>query len=546
MSNFNQVNISLTSIGHHVDDDPRRISMFNLEKKKEDPKREFSATWYLLFPVVFIIWPFIRLFYSKQISFIVAMACNSLTVMFCIFIRHSVPTIYCVYFYIIYCGTVFTEYYFFLSTPYEGFRKTTKKTIDFYEGLFSTEVMTRTFGRFYKIQFVIAILLPIITGAFIKIFNIKIKFDNNILDHADDADGYDDYNGNVDPDYLDVFTFYSNYQYYEKVSDQDDFAEGFEDHPASYLCACVALFCLTVYKSFEIGVFYKTIFSGLTEVGEELDKTINNYNNSRIYETCIYLKNTTVKWNYNIKAFMMVDYSQTLSLIALIGLFGLLLYSTAKQLAWSFVPASYMDLTMLAGSMIITILIATIMFIWKLFSCYSIRSCTQKVNDRFENIDKQLSQITQAPRLFIKTTRNNRPFDPSHEEIVKWSEISFDEKNYSRLFDDSEENFMVPLLRSIEKKENVSNINFREAERLISENARSSMETFDLLKKDYEDLIKVVEYKFFGVFEVDTALLVQVSGIALTSLVTFLHNYAGTVFGENSTLGQFFAGDLFG
>ena len=531
MQNLNQVNISLNTIGSKqgsIADDSfessnlgiRKISSFNLQNNKQEiHARPVPGSMYLLFPIVLILWPFVRICYSTRLSNGFIMACHSLFVIVCI-LKHIVPTIFCVSFYIIYCGTVYTEYSFFLSLPYEGFRQTVKKTVSFYEKLIPPQVAEKTVWKNYRWRCLS--LMGLLSPLLISFVLIVFVFANDDLLYDDLADNINNKNSG----FLEI---QENYKFYQKFKQSDDFKGGFLANPGFYSGAFFAQFILMVFKSHEIGEFYRTIYYELTQVEVELNKSIDKYDYLRMYETGIYLKNATRKWTYIIKAFMIKDFVQTFSLFSFILLAAIIVYSEINSISLAFNPYLDDNLAALGLTSLTFIIFGVSMFIWKLSVCYSINSFVEQVETKFADIKNQLSYTSKGPLLFIQILRNDQVIEPDRNDMIKWTEIIFNQRNYNRLFDNDRENFITPLLGSIQKKEQISTISYKDAEKLIAESASSAIESLDLIKKAYDDLYRTVEYKLFGFLVIDKGLLVKVIGLAITSLVTYLYNNLGKI-----------------
>ena len=188
----------------------------------------------------------------KKVSFTAVMTFRSMAIWSAIY-ADVLPAVFCIYFFIMYFGAIDMEFDLFLSLPNEGLQQTIQNTVDFCEELIPSQVMVDTFGNRHTLKFIIAIIAPII---------------------------------------LTLFTI---------VSDGQDFALVFG--------AAFSLFLVDAFKSYEVGAFYRTVSYELKEVEEELDKFIGKYDGDQMYETSIYLKKATEKWDYNVKVFMIIDYS---------------------------------------------------------------------------------------------------------------------------------------------------------------------------------------------------------------------------------------------
>ena len=483
MDKSSQINIALTSHAPKQDLKESKLTKLNSlieDDKPEAPPSRTSKLWYLLFPILFVIWPIGRLIYANKVSFNAIMAFHSMVIWACIY-ANIFPAAFCIYFFIIYTGTVYMEFDLFLHLPNEGFHQTIKNTIDFSEGLIPLQVMIDTFGKHYTLKFVLAILTPVVIIGLI------------------------------------IF------------SDGQEFALIFG--------ASLSLFLVAAFKSYQIGALYRTISYDLKEVGEVLDEFIADYDCEKMYQTSIYLKKTTERWSYNMKVFMIVDYSQVLSLFIISGLCFAYFFNPGVVSSLFVTDSPVIDTN--EGYRIFVLLIVLIyalygirLLIWKLLTCYSITSRSEDVESKFEDIYKQLSYIIQVPHSFLKIAKEGQFYNPTPNDIIAWTDISFNERNFRRLFDE-DESFIMPLVKSIEMDEGVQEVSFKQLKRLISESAEKSIKSFDLIKKDYDNLYEIVEYKFFGVFAINKQFINKTFATMGTAVIGFLFTQSDKIFGWN-------------
>ena len=146
-----------------------------------------------------------------------------------------------------------------------------------------------------------------------------------------------------------------------------------------------------------------------------------------------------------------------------------------------------------------------------------------------------LNSITYAsnyPTSSKFLTRSLKFFDPTPNDKIAWADISFNEKNYKRLFDE-DESFIMALIKSIEKEQGVPEVTFKQLKELISQSAEKSIKSFDLIKKDYDDLYEIVEYKFFGAFPINKEFLNKTFATMGTAVIGFLFTQSDKLFGWN-------------
>ena len=466
-------------------------------------KEKFWNYLYILTPVVLLIWPCLRIYYSKRISLCTVMAFHSLLMMIFI-MQHIVPTFVCIYFYVLYCGTVLTEFNYFLTMPRESFQTAVKKTIDFFEGLFFTDMMVRAHGKQYKILLTFIALIPICILLYAA--------------SAFPARSYFDHNGN--------YTIYGiSYYYGEYLQFQtsDSANGGYYNHPALYTGACWTILLIAIVMSIQIILFYKKIAPELKNVGNEINKFITSSEGYQNYEASVYFKNVGEEWRYRVKAFILIDYTLTLSLITLICLLGASVYIIFNDLQYSFFPGE-IEYDILSTALGLYTMVGILMWIWKMFACGSIRSCALDVESKFKNIDKQLSSIMESPYSYVQVTKANKVFSAAPKDVIKWTDVTFNHNNYQRLFGD-DENFIKPILSFIESQEGVPEIAFKELKVFISQKAESLRKSLRIMKADYDELYSVIEYKFFGVVPVSklvTKITAVVGALAATLLGAYL------------------------
>ena len=266
------------------------------------------------------------------------------------------------------------------------------------------------------------------------------------------------------------------------------------------------------------------------DINKEMSEFYTNYSVESIYPTTLFIKKLTGKWRSSISNFVINDIGQNISILIMIFIIiaiqfvelpfltdwlrnekSLILLYEAQIGSYKYKLWSYLAFGIYS-------------FFIKLTFTYQINSFDRKMKTSFKSIVNQLSYTILVPQSFLQINRDGKNYTPTLNELIKWEDICFNEDAYEDLFE-TKKDIIRPLLKSIQREEETSELSYRQLNENISRHVQLSLDRFNLIRNRYEEFFSVVEYKIFGLLTVNKQLLVSGSIAVMTAGFGYLVTY---------------------
>ena len=488
MNNKKSINVSLIESSRESFDrmsQDRFLALDVMMKKETNETR--SAWWFLLFPIILLFWPLIRICYYRNFNFSFCAAILSLITLISLFFDVFTVSLY-IYFFVNYGAVVFVEYNVFLKLPIENLGVSVKKAVAACEDL----------GIFYRIspdkqrrlKFILA-------GTFATIFIADI-----------------------------VVTVY-----YKITTDLYDGTIGALTSTFLHINES-ALFTFVLLKSIEIAYFYVLTTDDLREINTHMAYFFASYDSKTICKTSLVIRESVVKWRSVFRTFALMDFAQTFSFVGLLFLCiarnfvnipsvteylenepGLMNETKVFTDGSQFTIVAYLGFSAWALSM-------------KLIFSFKATSIHTQMKSQLSELKTHLSYIAQLPESFIEMANMKEMASFQRlDQVIEWKDVHFNQETYSTLFQ-TKENIFEPLVEFIKEQQGKTTLTYKQLMESISKYAHLSLERFRLVENEYDKFYSVIEYKLLGLFAINKGLMVKLGTAVLTAAVGWAWSFA--------------------
>ena len=463
----------------------RFIALDVMMKKETNETR--SAWWYLLFPIILLLWPVIRICYYRNFNFSFCAAILSLITLTSLYFNVFTVSLY-IYFFVNYGAVVFVEYNVFLKLPIDKLGVSVKKAVAACEDL----------GIFYRISPERQQRLKyILAGTFATIFIADIVV---TVYYKITTDSYDGTIGSLTSTFLHINES--------------------------------ALFTFVLLKSIEFAYFYVLTTYDLREIDTHMSHFFASYDSKTICKTSLVIRDSVIKWRSVFRTFALMDFAQTFSFVVLLFLCiardfvkipvvteyleneeALMNETKVFTDGSEFTIAAYLGFSAWALTM-------------KLIFSFKATSIHSKMKSQLNELKTHLSYIAQLPESFIEVA-NMKEMTSSQriDQVIEWKDVRFNQETYETLFQ-TKENIFEPLIKFIKEQQGKNSLTYKQLMESISKYALLSLERLRLVENEYDKFYNVIEYKLFGIFAINKGLMVKLGTALLTAAIGWVWTFA--------------------
>ena len=475
---------SITTVLISEEHKEKEVNTLSIEdpEGKTQKRRLDSYGWYFVFFIVLPTWPFLRIYYSGilNLSFYLAILC--LFTLTGIFIG-VFPISVCIFFLVIYIAMVLVEFILFLQQPADPLSPTIRKTFSYWDEMTSLQrhlIIKPSWPSWFRRLF------GWLSRYFYPLLLLSIPMQLILAICVGDT-------ATVVP-----------------------------------IETCLEDFILL--KGMEYSIFQLTIMLDAKEINKEMLVFYSSYSVEAIYPTTLLIKKLTDKWRSSIANFVIIDIGQNISILIMIFIIiasqfvDVPFFTDWLKNEKSLILQYEAQIGTYKSKLWLYLAYGIYSFFVKLTFTYQINSFDRKMKTSFKSIVNQLSYIILVPQSFLQLNRDGKKYTPTPNELIKWEDICFNENAYEDLFE-TKKDIIRPLLKSIQREEETSELTYRQLNENISRHVQLSLDRFNLIRSRYEEFFSVVEYKIFGLLTVNKQLLVSVSIAAVTAGFGYLVTY---------------------